>query len=125
MATPQGGEREVNLIFDKSDFLSRLEGDERLAREVIALFLHECPQLLADVRQAAEQRNAPRLERAAHKLKGCVGDIAAHQTFEAARLLEEMAKEEKLQNADAALERLESALHRLMEELHDVQTQAA
>ena len=113
------------MIFDKADFLSRLEGDEKLASEVIALFLDECPKLLADVRQAAEQRNAHGLERAAHKLKGCVGDIAAPQAFNAAGILEEKAREEKLQDADAALERLESAVHRLVDELHDVQVQKA
>jgi HPt (histidine-containing phosphotransfer) domain-containing protein len=116
---------EVDLIFDKSVFLSRLEGDAQLATEVIALFLDECPKLLASTREAAERRDAPGLERAAHRLKGAVGDIAAPQAFNAARKLEQRAREKNLEDAEAALESLEDALHRLVHELHDLQLQAA
>jgi HPt (histidine-containing phosphotransfer) domain-containing protein len=111
------GEPEETLIFDESCFLSRLEGDEVLAREIIALFLQEYPKLLEDIRQAIAQRNASWLERAAHTLKGSVGDIAAPEAFEAARLLEQKAKEKKFEDADAALVSLEAALHRLVQEL--------
>jgi HPt (histidine-containing phosphotransfer) domain-containing protein len=110
----------VKLIFDKSSFLSRLEGDEQLAAEIIAMFLSECPKLLADVRAAAEQRNAPALERATHKLKGSVAEICALQAARAARILEELAREGKIQDVGAALEKLEAALQRLMQELHDL-----
>lgn len=102
-----------------------MEGDEQLANEVIALFLEECPKLLADVRAAAEQRDVPLLERAAHRLKGCVGDISAPQAFDAARSLERKARAKNLQDAGAALSRLEAALHRLMNELRDFQMKAA
>jgi CheY-like chemotaxis protein len=108
-------------VFDKSCFLSRLEGDELLGREIIEMFLQECPKLLGDARQAAEQRNASWLERAAHTLKGSVGDMAAPQAFDAARTLEMMAKEEKFEDADAALRSLEVALHRLVPELRKLE----
>jgi CheY-like chemotaxis protein len=113
------------LVFDKSCFLSRLEGDELLGSEIIELFLQECPKLLEDVRQAAEQRNASLLERAAHKLLGSVGDMAAPQAFDAARTLEQMAREGKLEDADAALMSLEVALDRLVPELRHVEKKAA
>jgi HPt (histidine-containing phosphotransfer) domain-containing protein len=113
------------MIFDKGCFLSRLEGDELLASEIIAMFLQECPKLLANVHQAAEQRNASRLVRAVHSLKGSVGDLAAPQAFEAARDLEQMAREERLEDADAALRSLEVALHRLVQELRQHEKMAA
>jgi PAS domain S-box-containing protein len=113
------------LVFDKSCFLSRLEGDELLGSEIIELFLQECPKLLEDVRQVAEQRNASLLERAAHKLLGSVGDMAAPQAFDAARTLEQMAREGKLEDADAALMSLEVALDRLVPELRHVEKKAA
>jgi CheY-like chemotaxis protein len=105
------------LAFDKSSFLSRLEGDELLAGEIIEMFLQECPKLLEGVRQAAKQRNAPLLERAAHALKGSVGDIAAPEAFEASRTLEQMAREKKIDDAGAVLKSLEAALDRLVSEL--------
>ncbi len=105
------------MVFDKSCFLSRLDGDEILGGEIIEMFLQECPKLLEGVRQAAKQRDASLLERAAHSLKGSVGDIAAPQAFDAARTLEMMAREGKLEDADSALMSLEVALNRLVPEL--------
>ena len=112
------------MIFDKAYLLSRLEGDEQLANEVIALFLDECPKLLAAVRQVAKRRDASGLERAAHRLKGSLGDIAAPQAYHAADKLEQMARKKNLEDAEAALESLEDALHCLANELHDHQLQA-
>ena len=106
-------------VFDKSCFLSRLEGDELLGREIIEMFLRECPKLLQNVHEAAEQRNPSLLERAAHSLKGSVGDMAAPQAFAAARTLEQNAREGKLEDADAALMVLEPALNRLVDELRN------
>jgi PAS domain S-box-containing protein len=107
-------------VFDKSCFLSRLEGDELLGREIIEMFLRECPKLLENVHEAAEQRNPSLLERAAHSLKGSVGDMAAPQAFAAARTLEQNAREGKLEDADAALMILEPALNRLVDELRNL-----
>jgi CheY-like chemotaxis protein len=111
-------------VFDKLSFLSRLEGDEELGGELIAMFLGECPKLMDKVRQAAKQYDASLLERAAHTLKGSVGDIAAHQAFDAARTLEMMAREGKLEDADAALASLEVAVDRLLPELHKSERKA-
>jgi len=113
------------VVFDKSGFLSRLEGDEQLGGEIIEMFLQECPKLLDGVRQAAEQHNASLLERAAHTLKGSVGDIAAPQAFDAARTLEMMARQGKLDGADAALMSLEGALNRLVPELRKIEKKIA
>jgi HPt (histidine-containing phosphotransfer) domain-containing protein len=109
----------ASQAFDKPGFLSRLEGDEQLAKEVIEMFLQEYPRLWESVRQANEQQNASLLERAAHALKGSVGDIVAPQAYDAARTLEQVAREGKLEDADAALANLDVALHRLVDELRN------
>jgi CheY-like chemotaxis protein len=110
--------------FDKCCFLSRMEGDERLGNEIIEIFRQEYPKLLESVHRAAEERNASLLERAAHTLKGSVGDMAAPEAFEAARALEQLAREGRLDDAHAALTALEGALNRLMPELHRMEKQA-
>jgi PAS domain S-box-containing protein len=112
-------------VFDKSTFLTRLEGDELLAGEIIEMFLQECPKLLEGVRQAAAQGNAHLLERAAHALKGSVGDIAASQAFDAARTLEYLARDGKLDGAGAALGSLESSIEQLVGELQNSGKKAA
>jgi PAS domain S-box-containing protein len=107
-------------VFDRSTLLSRLEGDETLGGEIIEMFLAEYPELLAGVRQAAEQRDAYRLERAAHALKGSAGDIAAMEAFAAARTLEQLAREGKVDDTGPALATLEGALDRLAGVLREV-----
>ncbi len=113
------------MIFDKATLLERVEGDEQLANELIEMFLISCPKLLADVRLAVRERNALTLERAAHALKGSAGDIAAPLVFESARIMEQLARENKLEDVDAALKSMETALENLVHELRDLQTNAA
>jgi HPt (histidine-containing phosphotransfer) domain-containing protein len=118
------GEPSAEVIFDRLRLLERLEGDEELAGEIIGMFLQECPKLLDQVRQAAEQRSAPSLERAAHALKGSLGDIGAHQAFGAARTLEMAARDGKIDGADTALASLVAAVDRLLPELHRIEKKA-
>ena len=118
-------EAPTRMIFDKSGFLSRLEGDEVLGKEIIEIFLQECPKLLEGVRQASEQGDASMLERAAHALKGSVGDIAAPEAFDAARTLETMAREGKIEGAGAAVASLEGAIHLLEHELRHLEKNVA
>ena len=113
------------MIFDKSEFLSRLEGDELLGSEIIEMFLQEYPKLLDGVHQAVEQRNASLLERAAHSLTGSVGDVAAPQALEHARALEQMARKGDWEGANAALVRLEVALDQLARELRNPEMRVA
>jgi HPt (histidine-containing phosphotransfer) domain-containing protein len=60
------------------------------------------------------------LERAAHALKGSAGDIAAMEAFAAARTLEQLAREGKVDDTGPALVTLEGALDRLDGVLREV-----
>ncbi len=113
------------MIFDKACFLDRLEGDEQLAKEIIEMFLDSCPKLLDDVRQAVQDQNAAKLERATHALKGAAGDIAAPLAHESARAVEELARENRLQDAEAKLKSLEAAVQLLINELRNLQLNPA
>jgi CheY-like chemotaxis protein/HPt (histidine-containing phosphotransfer) domain-containing protein len=117
LANPMKHAESPKPVFDESVFLARLEGDELLAREIIEMFLEECPKLLENVRQAAGQHDASALARAAHTLKGSVGDVSAPQAFDAARTLEEMARKEEWEGTDRTLKTLESAVDELVHEL--------
>jgi two-component system, sensor histidine kinase and response regulator len=111
--------------FDKARFLSRLDGDELLGAEVVGMFLEECPKLMKGIGQAFARQDASALERAAHALKGSLGDMVAPQAFDAARDLEQMARQGNLRNVGAALAILESAINRLMTELRRSEMKAA
>ncbi len=107
-------------VFDAAGFLERVDGDEKLAGEVIEIFLQECPRLLHEVRNAAEQRDFTRLERAAHAFKGSAGDIVANQAFDAAQAVEEKARSGDLEGIEALATDLEESVERLVRELHTV-----
>jgi two-component system sensor histidine kinase/response regulator len=114
-----------SVVFDRPGFLRRLEGDEALGREIIEMFLQEYPKLLQNLHRAAEQRDPSALQRAAHALKGSVGDMAAPQAFDAARDLEKKARDGDLKEVDAALMSLEEAVQSLVRELRNADKRAA
>lgn len=87
-------------------------GDEAL-RELAAVFLRESPQLLEELHTALEQRDAARVRRCAHSLKGSAAIFAAQPTAAAAAYLESLGKEGKLDLAATALEQLEHEYNRL------------
>jgi two-component system sensor histidine kinase/response regulator len=87
---------------DRIAFLERLGGDEELMVDVIRLFLVDCPQRLADIKAAVDQRDAERLRTAAPALKGAAANLSAGGLFQAAGILERLGKEARLDAAPAA-----------------------
>ncbi|MGB7593271.1 MAG: PAS domain S-box protein [Terriglobia bacterium] len=110
---------------DRAAVLARLDGDEELLAELAGLFIQESPKLLSAIQQAIEQDDAQGLERAAHALKGSVGNFVIPTAVKAAQTLETMGREGNLAAADTAyavlqeeiaglvqvLQRLESEVH--------------
>jgi two-component system sensor histidine kinase/response regulator len=87
---------------DRIAFLERLGGDEELMVDVIRLFLEDCPQRLADIKAAVDQRDAERLRTSAHALKGAAANLSAGGLFQAAAILERLGAEARLDAAPAA-----------------------
>jgi PAS domain S-box-containing protein len=87
---------------DRAAVLARLDGDEDLLAELVGLFIQESPKLLAAIQQAIERADPKGLERAAHALKGSVGNLAVPTAVKAAQTLENMGREGNLAAADAA-----------------------
>jgi two-component system, sensor histidine kinase and response regulator len=99
--------------FDRRAALAGLDNDESLLQKVAELFGRECPRLLGAVRAAVQEKDARRLERAAHALKGSVGLLHARRATEAAPRLELLGQGGDLGKAGEALAELEDALARL------------
>jgi HPt (histidine-containing phosphotransfer) domain-containing protein len=100
-------------ILNLAAALDRVGGDSELLEEVAKLFLDTAPELLSQVREAVADRNAPSLERAAHTLKGSVGNFGAEAASEAAHRLEKMGRAGDLTGAEEALAALEREMDRL------------
>ena len=100
-------------ILDEATLLSRFEGEPELLKDVVRLFLDDCPKLFDGIRGAAERGDAQGMERAAHKLKGSVANFAAPAAYDAALRLEVMGRDGHLEQAAEALGQLDSALEEL------------
>jgi signal transduction histidine kinase/ligand-binding sensor domain-containing protein/CheY-like chemotaxis protein len=106
-----------DLKIDDAALLARVDGDEELLRELIELFLEDCPRLVAQLREAVAQGNPSSLEHLAHTLKGSMANFEAGAAVQSARSLELMAKTGDLSQAAeafAALEKMALRLHRTL-----------
>ena len=100
-------------VFDMKRALARLGGDRRLLREMIAIFRAESSELMAAIRVAARGGNAGSLGQSAHTLKGALGTLDAPDAFQAARRLEDVAREGQIAHIGQALSDLERAMRAL------------
>ena len=94
------------VTFDEDALRRRVSGDDELMTDVIRLFLEDLPVRLAAIKEAVTSRNADALRAAAHALKGAAGNLSAGGLFEAARVLERIGAESRMDAAEAAWRQL-------------------
>jgi two-component system, sensor histidine kinase and response regulator len=82
-------------------------------REMAALFLDESAKLLVETREAITRGDVIALRRAAHTLKGSAAVFAALPATAASLRLETIAKEDRLNEAEAACADVEREIQRL------------
>jgi two-component system, sensor histidine kinase and response regulator len=107
----------VGGVVDGAALLAGIDGDRRLLRELVRLFLADCPQRLAELKAAIRRGDAGAIGRAAHTLKGSVGNFAAQKAFAACQRLEKIGRDGDLGNAGQAWVTLESEVAFLSDEL--------
>ena len=101
-------------VFDPSSTLERLNDDTELFAELVEMFFEDCPVLIAEVRQAVNQNDAHELKRAAHLLRGAIGNFSVSTAYQAARTLEFMGHTSKMEGAASAVNTLETETSRLV-----------
>jgi two-component system, sensor histidine kinase and response regulator len=99
-----------NDVFDAASTMSTLDGDKELFRDISEIFFENMPQYLNKIKDAVAERDAFKLERAAHALKGTVANFGARRSFDAAFRLEKMGREKEVGEAEEALNQLEKEL---------------
>jgi two-component system sensor histidine kinase/response regulator len=102
---------------DRHSLLERLGGDEELMQAVLRIFLEDCPKRLADIKSAVEACDAERIRTSAHALKGAAGNLSAIGLFEAARTLERIGQEGRIDAADAAWRELSAEAAHVLDAL--------
>jgi len=112
-------------VLDRAAALQQVEGDMELLSDLVRVFLGEWPRRAGDLRRALEDVDAGALARAAHSLKGSVGNFAARRAWEAADRLERMAQRGDLKSAAGACAALEAEIERLNPALAGLMTVGA
>ena len=88
--------------FNRAELIDRLGGDVSLLKDVVKLFLEDCPVRLAAIKQAVDAQDAELIRTTAHALKGAAGTLSARGVFEAAQTLERLGAEARLEPTQAA-----------------------
>jgi len=110
-------------FFDLAGLERTMDGDQRLVREMVKIFLDDCPLQMAAIKAAVDARDAAQIRATAHALKGSAGYLRATLVFEAARRLEVIGREGALATVDTLHQRLVAEITRLVEELRKVHEQ--
>ncbi len=105
-------------VFDEKALMDQVDGDMEFLEETVAMLDEDSPRLVEQIRAAATTGDAAALVKPAHTLKGMLSNFCAEPAEAAARELEEMGREERLNDVEAAADLLERETERLKEELH-------
>jgi CheY-like chemotaxis protein/HPt (histidine-containing phosphotransfer) domain-containing protein len=119
--TPKIAERRIDGAALES--LREVGGDDFVA-EVIDTFLADVPTLLTTLRHALEAGDAAEVRRAAHTLKSNGATLGAADFAEACRILEQQAKDGRLEEAPVLLGRIEQEQVSLERALEAVRSKA-
>ena len=102
-------------VFDIAKALKIVGGNKAFLKELADLFFENLPDYVAKIREAISMEDDGALERAAHELKGSVGNFAAMRARNAAYQLEVIGNKGTLEHAD-------QLLSELMEELSNLES---
>ncbi|MEK7273276.1 MAG: Hpt domain-containing protein, partial [Nitrospirota bacterium] len=106
-------------IFDPSQMLQNIGGDQDLLVQLVDLFLERQADMMSQVRQALSLGDAVTVERAAHTLKGTAGNLCAPEVALAAGRLEAIGRLGTLHDAPAVYANLEMDMLRLLHLLEE------
>jgi HPt (histidine-containing phosphotransfer) domain-containing protein len=104
----------MSQIYDYSGSLHRMGDDQELFHEMVQLLRSDAPQWLNVLLAAERDADTPRLQRAAHTLKGLAANFGASRAVAAAAEVEQLAKTKSTVGLRAAVEELEESLHELL-----------
>ena len=100
---------------DEERLMKTVGGDLELLAEIVRIFLEDQPQMSERLNDALRKGDPERVWRAAHAIKGSVGNFAAGPASSLAGELEEVAQKQDLAEA----RRLADSLAREVERLRD------
>jgi HPt (histidine-containing phosphotransfer) domain-containing protein len=106
-----------DFVWSPEQMIDRLGGDEELARQLVTLFLDECPRMMDEVRESVEQGTPDLVRRAAHAFKGSVSNFITGGPTATAFALETIGRDGRIAEARSVLARLEREVDSLLAQL--------
>ena len=105
---------------DKGALMDVVGGDQALLAELVKVFRRETRSLIATIQSSASASDAVAMSRAAHRLKGSAGTLAAHELAGIAARLETIGASGTVAGTEALVQRLPFALERLEAALDEI-----
>ncbi|MGE5583572.1 MAG: PAS domain S-box protein [Bacillota bacterium] len=98
---------------DLAETMRIVEGDKELLKELVMIFVNDCPRRLQEIKEAIETGNPRNLELSAHSFRGAVVNFGAHRVFDLLNELEKMGKTADLNNARSVFKKLAGEIERI------------
>ena len=105
---------------DKAVLLNAFDQDRDFLTEIVQIFLTDAPPLLKNIKEALRAKDADSLKRAAHSLKGMLGNFQAEEAARTASQLEECGRQNEFDHCSQAYETLAGQLDGVCRMLSDL-----
>jgi HPt (histidine-containing phosphotransfer) domain-containing protein len=100
----------TELIVERRALIESFANELPLLKEVIGIFLADCPGRLKALQNAVTARDSTQITHGSHAVRGSVCIFGAKAAVEAAQKLESMARQGKVDGLDEAYSELEREL---------------
>ncbi len=106
----QGMRMKIEDVINRDDLRERLDGDMDLLKELVDIFIEDSAKLIQGIDDALGQKDADKIGKIAHTIKGAVSNFSASRAYDAALALEKIGKNGTLADAPAAFEELKKQI---------------
>lgn len=115
----------MESAINSQELWERLGGDHELLSEILECFHQEYPAQIQTLREALQVKEAHRVERVAHSLKGALANLSAPEGRKLAAEVERLARTGELAQADSLLAPLEEEINRVFQALHNLSKESS
>jgi HPt (histidine-containing phosphotransfer) domain-containing protein len=108
-----------NMVVNIEELKEIMDDDMELIQDCFADFLQDWPEVFAEINAAVLEKDAQKLDAAAHKLKGTLRYLAATPAADAAYALESAGKENNMEDLETKLSTLKNECRKLIDYIHN------
>ncbi len=113
VASPEPEDNDTEAPIDEADAVRRVGGDRELLGQLAEIVLEDTPAMMTAIREALDRGDCEAVQRSAHALKGCVGNVSGKFAWKEAERLEHMGRDADISQAEAVWDALRGEVDRL------------